>query len=129
MPSKVVNPIDRHVGARIRMQRLLNGVSQVMLGDRTGITFQQIQKYENGKNRVSASRLQQIASILKVEPAFFFDGSLGKAAASTYDIPRETIIIDEFISSADGIALSRAFVKIKDAKTRRCIISLVENLV
>lgn len=127
MVSRDANPIDRHVGARIKMQRLMIGMSQTTLGDKAGITFQQIQKYENGQNRVSASRLQQIANALKVTPDFFFDGSLGKAAGN-YGLPKESIIIDEFISSRDGIALSQAFRKIKNARTRRSIVALVEHL-
>ena len=128
MASKDANPIDRHVGARIRMQRLVIGMSQTTLGDKAGITFQQIQKYENGKNRVSASRLHQIANALKVAPDFFFAGSLGKATGKS-GLSGELIVIDEFISSRDGIALSQAFRKIKNAKTRRSIVSLVEMLV
>jgi transcriptional regulator with XRE-family HTH domain len=128
MASRDANPIDRHVGARIRMQRLVTGMSQTTLGDKVGITFQQIQKYENGKNRVSASRLQQIANALLVAPDFFFDRVPGKAAGN-YSLSKESINIDEFISSRDGIALCRAFRKIGNAKTRRIIVSLVEQLV
>jgi transcriptional regulator with XRE-family HTH domain len=110
------------------MQRLVIGMSQTMLGDKTGITFQQIQKYENGKNRVSASRLQQIANALKVAPDFFFDGSLGKAAGKP-SLAGELIVIDKFVSSREGVALFQAFRKIKSGKTRRSIVSLVEMLV
>ena len=81
MIKKVPNPIDRHVGSRVRMQRMLAGVSQEKLGDALGLTFQQVQKYEKGSNRISASRLQQIAKMLDVPVSFFFDG------APTGDMP------------------------------------------
>jgi transcriptional regulator with XRE-family HTH domain len=127
MASRDSDRIDRHVGARIRMQRLIIGMSQTTLGNKAGITFQQIQKYENGKNRVSASRLHQIANALMVTPDFFFDGAVSRAAGNSRS--KETILIDEFISSRDGIALFQAFTKIRNVKTRRTIVSLVEHLV
>jgi transcriptional regulator with XRE-family HTH domain len=128
MAGKSTDPIDRRVGARIRMQRLLTGMSQTTLGDKTGITFQQIQKYENGKNRVSASRLQQIANVLMVKPDFFFDGGPGKAPNNT-GLSEDSSFIDEFISSRDGLALAKAFGKITNGKTRRLARALVEQLV
>ena len=90
------------------MQRLLVGMSQTTLGDKTGITFQQIQKYENGKNRVSASRLQQVANVLMVTPDFFFDGGLVKAPNNS-GLFEDSKFIDELICSRDGIALAKAF--------------------
>ena len=75
MLKKVPNPIDRHVGSRVRMRRMLAGVSQEKLGEALGLTFQQVQKYEKGANRISASRLQQIAKMLEVPVSFFFDGA------------------------------------------------------
>ena len=75
MLKKVPNPIDRHVGSRVRMRRMLAGISQEKLGDALGLTFQQVQKYEKGSNRISASRLQQIAKMLGVPVAFFFEGA------------------------------------------------------
>ena len=71
---KMPNPIDMHVGSRVRMRRILIGMSQEKLGDALGLTFQQVQKYEKGTNRIGASRLQQIAKALDVVPSFFFDG-------------------------------------------------------
>ena len=73
--KKPPNPIDSHVGARLRMRRTLIGMSQEKLGAALGITFQQVQKYEKGANRIGASRLQDIARVLQVAPAFFFDGA------------------------------------------------------
>lgn len=126
MAGRGKHPIDQHVGARIRMQRLIIGMSQTKLAEKMEITFQQIQKYENGKNRVSASRLQQIARTLRVRPEFFFEEAPG--AGDNLAIAKESAIIDQFISSRDGVALSRSFCKIIDAKTRRSIVSLVEHL-
>ena len=106
------------------MQRMVRGVSQTDLGDAVGVTFQQIQKYENGSNRVSASRLQQIADALEVTPEFFFEEETKRGIRG----PKDLAVIDDFILSRDGIALSRAFTKITDAKMRRRIVSLVEEL-
>ena len=126
MPKKGANPIDRYVGTRLRMQRMVRGLSQTELGEAVGVTFQQIQKYESGKNRVSASRLQQIADVLKVAPDFFFEETRTKKAGDSG--PSETILIDEFISSREGIALAKAFSKISNQKMRRTIVSLIEQL-
>src|SRR6476469_7538175 len=73
--KKVPNPIDRHVGSRVRMRRVLLGMSQEKLGEALGLTFQQVQKYEKGTNRIGASRLQQSSQSLNVPPAFFFEGA------------------------------------------------------
>ena len=124
MTIKTATPIDRHVGARIRMQRIMRGFSQAELGHAVGISFQQVQKYENGSNRVGASRLHQIADALEVTPESFFE-EVTKSAISS---PKDLAVIDDFILSRDGIALSRAFTKITDAKMRRRIVSLVEQL-
>ena len=126
MPKNNPNPTDRHVGTRIRMQRMVRGLSQTELGEAVGVTFQQVQKYENGKNCVSASRLQQIANVLEVAPDFFFEEAQAKKAGNFGS--SETILIDEFISSRDGIALAQAFTKIRDVKIRRSIVLLVEQI-
>jgi len=75
MAKKAPNPIDKHVGSRVRMRRMMLSMSQEKLGDALGLTFQQVQKYEKGTNRVGASRLQQIAQILQVPVSFFFEGA------------------------------------------------------
>ena len=97
------------------MQRIVRGLSQTKLGKEVGVTFQQVQKYEKGTSRVSASRLQQIAHVLKVAPDFFFQEAQPKVVANS---GKEVTIIDQFISSRDGVALSRAFTKISDQKMR-----------
>jgi transcriptional regulator with XRE-family HTH domain len=125
MPKKSRNPIDRHVGARIPMQRRVRGFSQSELGKAIGVTFQQVQKYENGMNRVSSSRLQLIANVLQVQPDSFFDEAHTKKAS---DSGFNVALIDEFISSRDGVALSQAFIKISDRKLRRSIVLLVEQI-
>ena len=124
--KKKPNPIDIHVGGRIRLRRNMLGMSQEKLGENLGITFQQIQKYEKGTNRVGASRLQAIASILEVPVAFFFEdapgGSEGLAEES------QTTYVVDFLSSTEGLQLNRAFVRIGDPKVRRKIIDLVRAL-
>src|SRR5436853_4963170 len=75
MVKKAPNPIDKHVGSRVRMRRMMLGMSQEKLGDALGLTFQQVQKYEKGTNRIGASRLQQISLILQVPISFFFEGA------------------------------------------------------
>jgi transcriptional regulator with XRE-family HTH domain len=125
MAEKIANPIDQYVGARIRMQRMVRGFSQTALGKAVGVTFQQVQKYEKGTNRVSASRLQRIANVLKVAPDFIFEEAQAKVVGSSR---MEVAIIDEFISSRDGVALSHAFTRIRDVKIRRSIVLLVEQI-
>ncbi len=124
MAKRIVNAVDHHVAAQIRIQRKARGLSQTELGKALGVSYQQIQKYENGKNRLGASRLQQIATVLDVTPDFFFEGETKSGVSS----PKDLAVIDDFIFSRDGVALSRAFTKITDAKMRRRIVSLVEHL-
>ena len=107
------------------MQRMVRGLSQTKLGKEVGVTFQQVQKYEKGVNRVGASRMQQIANVLKVAPDFFFDGASAKAVTG---ISKETTFIQGFTSSREGVALSKAFTKISDQKMRRSIVALVEQI-
>jgi transcriptional regulator with XRE-family HTH domain len=129
--KKKPNPIDIHVGSRIRLRRTMLGMSQEKLGESLGITFQQIQKYEKGTNRVGASRLQNISSILNVPVSFFFEdapgehsgaltGGMSEASSSNYVV--------DFLSSSEGLQLNRAFVKITDPKVRRKVVELVKAL-
>ena len=117
-------------GSRIRLRRTMLGMSQEKLGDSLGITFQQIQKYEKGTNRVGASRLQNISAILNVPVAFFFedapgDPSTGQPGLS--EASNSNYVVD-FLSSSEGLQLNRAFVKIQDSKVRRKIVDLVKAL-
>lgn len=125
--KKKPNPIDVHVGGRIRLRRNMLGVSQEKLGESLGITFQQIQKYEKGTNRVGASRLQAIASILEVPVSFFFEDAPGGSAEGLAEDSSTTYVVD-FLSSTEGLRLNRAFVRISDPKVRNRIIDLVRAL-
>jgi transcriptional regulator with XRE-family HTH domain len=128
--KKKPNPIDVHVGSRIRLRRNMLDMSQEKLGEMLGITFQQIQKYEKGTNRVGASRLQAIASILTVPPAFFFEDAPGmdnNANGGFAEDGSANYIVD-FLSSTEGLRLNRAFVKIADANVRKKVVDLVESL-
>lgn len=124
MNKKDPNPIDAFVGSRVRMRRLMVGLSQEKLADGLGITFQQVQKYEKGTNRIGASRLQAIADILGVHPSFFFQQEEGQTRETAADI-HESQEISSFVASKEGIALNRAFLKIADPVLRKKLISLV----
>ena len=127
--EKAPNPIDRHVGSRVRMRRMMLAISQEKLAHALGLTFQQVQKYEKGTNRIGAGRLQQIARILKVPVGFFFEGSPreGGAASETDQAPLPSYVND-FLATSDGLALTKAFMQIKDANLRRRIVSLVQEI-
>jgi transcriptional regulator with XRE-family HTH domain len=132
MVKKAPNPIDKHVGSRVRMRRMMLGMSQEKLGDALGLTFQQVQKYEKGTNRIGASRLQQISHILQVPVAFFFEGApdvtpQGMAERGADAAPSPTYVSD-FLATSDGLALTKAFMRIEDAKLRRRIVDLVEQI-
>lgn len=130
MTKKSPNPIDKHVGSRVRMRRMMIGMSQEKLGEKLGITFQQIQKYEKGTNRVGASRLQQIATSLSVPPSFFFEGApVPDGTTGNFSEPSSPAYVSDFLATSDGLSLTKAFMKIKDAKVRRRIVDLVESMV
>jgi transcriptional regulator with XRE-family HTH domain len=129
--KKAPNPIDKHVGSRVRMRRMMLGMSQEKLGNNLGLTFQQVQKYEKGTNRIGASRLQQISNILQVPVSFFFEGAptvgpfarvegMGEAPSPAY--------VSDFLATSDGLALTKAFMRISDSKLRRRIVDLVEQI-
>ena len=127
--KKKPNPIDVHVGSRIRLRRNMLGMSQERLGESLGITFQQIQKYEKGTNRVGASRLQAIASIQGVPVSFFFEDAPGGESQPTgFAEESSTNQVVDFLNSAEGLQLSRAFVAISDSRVRRRILDLVKTL-
>ena len=111
------------------MRRMMLSMSQEKLGDALGLTFQQVQKYEKGTNRIGASRLQQISSILQVPVAFFFEGAPetpgGRAPGK--DAPSPTYVAD-FLATTDGLAVTKAFMRIADPKLRRRIVDLVEQI-
>lgn len=129
MTKKSPNPVDKHVGSRVRMRRMMIGMSQEKLGENLGITFQQIQKYEKGTNRIGASRLQHISTVLGVSISFFFDG-IPSATPGTPGFAEDAspAYVSDFLATSEGIALTRAFLKIPDSKVRRRIVDLVEAL-
>jgi transcriptional regulator with XRE-family HTH domain len=130
MSTKFPNPTDKYVGSRVRMRRLMLHMSQERLADQLGLTFQQVQKYEKGTNRISASRLQEISHILEVPVPFFFEGAPQSYGGTRKggDGPSLAHITD-FLGNADGHALVRAFIKIKNAGLRRSVVRLVEAIV
>ncbi|HEY3718873.1 MAG TPA: helix-turn-helix transcriptional regulator [Roseiarcus sp.] len=126
---KAPNPIDKHVGARVRMRRLILGMSQGKLGEALDVTFQQVQKYEKGANRIGASRLQQLARVLDVPPAYFFeDAPSGEERAPGFAEDEGHNHFVDFLSTSEGLQLNRAFAAIRDAKVRKKILDLVVSL-
>ena len=126
--KKSPNLVDKHVGSRVRMRRMLMGMSQEKLGDALGLTFQQVQKYEKGTNRIGASRLQQIAARLEVPIDFFFAGApAADASANPAEAPLSAPVGD-LLSTTESVNLIRAFVRIKDPKVRRRLVELVNAL-
>lgn len=133
--KKAPNPIDRHVGSRVRMRQILLGMSQERLGEALGLTFQQVQKYEKGTNRIGASRLQQISRTLNVPPAFFFDGApnqddTGSENGAVFSVAEQSSssFVLDFIATTEGLNLNKAFARIQDPKVRKRIIELVNSL-
>ena len=130
MTKKSPNPIDKHVGSRVRMRRMMVSMSQEKLGEKLGITFQQIQKYEKGTNRIGASRLQQIANVLGVPVGFFFEGApVPDGSAKGFSDAASPAYVSDFLETSDGLALTKAFMKVTDSKVRRRIVDLVEAMV
>ena len=132
MAKKAPNPIDKHVGSRVRMRRMMLSMSQEKLGDALGLTFQQVQKYEKGTNRIGASRLQQIAHILQVPVSFFFEGAptsapVGGSHGGMGEAPSPAYVSD-FLATSDGLSLTKSFMRIKNSKLRRRIVDLVEQI-
>jgi transcriptional regulator with XRE-family HTH domain len=131
MAKKTPNPIDKHVGSRVRMRRMMLSMSQEKLGDALGLTFQQVQKYEKGTNRIGASRLQQISNILQVPVSFFFEGAPqlpGHHASGGMSEAPSPAYVSDFLATSDGLSLTKAFMRIKSGKMRRRIVDLVEQI-
>ncbi len=130
--SRKPNPIDAHVGTRVRLRRMLLGMSQEKLGEHLGLTFQQVQKYEKGVNRIGASRLFDLSRVLGVPVQFFYDEAPAELvdaplATGFGERPTESYVV-EFLSTRDGLELNKAFVKIADARVRRSVVELVRAL-
>jgi transcriptional regulator with XRE-family HTH domain len=133
MAKGALNPIDRYVGSRVRMRRLMLDMSQSNIATALGLTFQQVQKYEKGSNRISASRLQHLSQILQVPVPFFFEGAPAASAGPVAKTPPagdlSSSYVSDFLATSEGLALVKAFACIEDAKLRRAIVRLVEELV
>jgi len=128
MPRKAPNPVDRYVGSRVRMRRMMLGLSQEKLGEALGLTFQQVQKYEKGVNRIGASRLQHLANVLQVPVAFFFETAAPSDAANGMAEPLGPDYASEFLATSDGLALAKAFMGLANTRLRRRIVDLVEEM-
>src|SRR6516162_6901378 len=127
--KKAPDLTDQHVGGRVRMRRKMLAMSQAQLAEALGITYQQVQKYERGANRIGASRLQQISHILQVPVAFFFEGAPNAAAPHGSNGSALSMAqIDDFVSDSDGLRLIGAFMRIDNAALRRRIVMLVQEI-
>lgn len=130
--SRRANPMDVHVGTRVRLRRMLLGMSQEKLGEHLGLTFQQVQKYEKGVNRIGASRLFDLAKVLGVPVQYFYEEApagvhMAPAAVGFAESSNESHLV-EFLGSREGLELNKSFARISDAKTRRAIVELVRAL-
>ncbi len=130
--ARRANPIDAHVGGRVRLRRMLLGMSQEKLAEKLGLTFQQVQKYEKGANRIGASRLYELSQLLGVGVDFFYeDAPAGNAMSPMnpgFAEPNGENYIVDFLNSREGLELNRAFTRITDPKVRRAIIELVRSV-
>ena len=123
MVAHGIHSTDKHVGARLRMRRLMVDMSQEEVAKALGLTFQQVQKYEKGANRISASRLQHLCKILNVQVSFFFEG-----LPEMPEVDGEFAAVTSVLATTDGLALVTAYTSIRDARVRRAIVALVEQI-
>ena len=114
MAGKIPNPTDKHIGSRVRMRRMMMRMSQGKLGEKLGLTFQQIQKYEKGTNAIAVSRLQQMSDILQVPITFFFEGAPNLPEHFGTKAAPSPAYMNEFCSCINGVRLARAFVKLTE---------------
>ncbi|MDO8409438.1 MAG: helix-turn-helix transcriptional regulator [Phenylobacterium sp.] len=121
------NPVDRHVGLRIRLRRKELGVSQEKLADSIGLTFQQVQKYERAANRVSASKLWEVARALKTSIAYFYEG-LGDPAEQPNGAEDGRDTVHDFLLTPEGMELATLFPRIRRARVRRRLLDLVRTM-
>ena len=131
--SRRANSIDVHVGGRVRLRRMVLGMSQEKLGEQLGLTFQQVQKYEKGVNRIGAGRLFDLSHVLGVPVQFFYDdapsyqtGTPGHHGGFAERAGEGDVV--DFLSTREGLDLNKAFVRIRDQRARRAIIDLVRAL-
>lgn len=130
--ARRANPVDVHVGNRVRLRRMLLGMSQEKLGDHLGLTFQQVQKYEKGVNRIGASRLFDLSQVLGVPVQFFYeDAPTANAIGATVGFAEKSDdggYVADFLGSREGLELNKAFARVTDQRVRRAIIDLVKSL-
>jgi len=129
--SKRANSVDAHIGVRVRTRRMLIGMSQERLGELLRITFQQVQKYERGSNRVSASRLFDLAKVLGVTTGYFYDGLVERiepAIPGFAETNDDELSMNAFLVTREGIELNRAFQRITDPAKRRAVVELVRSM-
>jgi transcriptional regulator with XRE-family HTH domain len=126
MSARGPTSIDQHVGARLRLRRSMLDMSQSELGNQLGVTFQQVQKYERGTNRIGASRLFNVSRVMEVPVAYFFEGLDAAGASELKGAESDTLY--DFIASPDGLALASAFSNIEDQTVRRRVIDLLRSL-
>ncbi len=122
------NPVDLHVGGRVRMRRKMLGVSQERLAEALGLTFQQVQKYERGSNRVSASKLYEIARFLSAPVSYFFEGLSDPATGGTGTDDSSEQFVHDFLMTTEGLELAAAFPRINQSRLRRRLLDLVRTL-
>ena len=125
---RAANPVDVHVGTRVRLRRQVLKMSQERLGDKLGVTFQQVQKYERGSNRIGASRLWKISEVLEVPINFFFDGLSDSFANGEFAEDDQMPIVYEFINSTDGVSLAKAVSQIRSKAVRRQLLELARAM-
>ena len=127
--TRIANDVDKHVGARVLMRRLSLEMSQSKLAEALDVSYQQVQKYEKGANRIGASRLQLLARALEVSPAYFFDGapSIDESAARSIE-PNVSSHSGDFAVSREALRLIRAYAAIRDSEVRRKTLDLIETL-
>lgn len=128
--ARRANTMDVHVGSRVRLRRMLLGMSQEKLGEQLGLTFQQVQKYEKGVNRIGAGRLHELAKVLGVPVQFFYEysGEAEGAGAQGFAEHRDDSLVVDFLSTREGLELNKAFVRITDSRVRRSIVELVRAI-
>ena len=126
--ARRANAMDVHVGTRVRLRRMLLGMSQEKLGEQLGLTFQQVQKYEKGVNRIGAGRLHDLGLVLGVAVQYFYEQAPGGVTEHGFaDQPADRYVVD-FLSSREGLELNKAFVRITDSRVRRSILDLVRSI-
>jgi transcriptional regulator with XRE-family HTH domain len=126
--ARRANAMDIHVGARVRLRRMLVGMSQEKLGEQLGLTFQQVQKYEKGVNRIGAGRLHELGQVLGVPVQFFYEQAPGGTVEAGFAEKGADGYVVDFLSSREGLELNKAFVRITDPRVRRTVLDLVRSL-